>query len=49
MLIRYYLPGVYRGRALGVFPWLVPHVSFLDRLLKGYTQEPPASLFDTYF
>lgn len=49
MIIRYYLPGVYRGRALGTFPWLVPHVSFLDKLLESVARERPASLFETYF
>jgi hypothetical protein len=49
MLIRYYLPATYRGRALGVFPWLVPHVAFFDRLLKTCTRTPPASLLETYF
>jgi hypothetical protein len=49
ILIRYFFPASYRGRSLGVFPWLQPHVAFMGRLLRAYRQLPPESVMETYY
>lgn len=48
VLIRFFFPALHRGRQLGVFPWLAPHVTFLDTFLRRFRAEGPACVLDTY-
>ncbi len=48
VLIRFYFPGEHRGRRLGVFPWLVPHVTPLARFLRRCRDERPSCVLETY-
>lgn len=48
ILIRFYFPGEHRGRLMGAFPWLVPHVTFLDTFLSRFDAAPPRSVLETY-
>ena len=48
VLIRFYFPGEFAGRRLGVFPWLEGHVTLLSRFITRYRSERPSSVFETY-
>jgi hypothetical protein len=48
VLIRFFFPGEHRGRRLGVFPWLEPHVTFVRDFVRRYRNERPESVMATY-
>lgn len=48
VLIRFFFPAEHRGRQLGVFPWLAPHVTFLNDFLRRFRADRPACVLDTY-
>lgn len=49
LLIRFFFPGTYRDRSVGVFPYIEPDVRSLRRFLRDFRQHRPESVFETYF
>lgn len=48
LLIRFFFPGTYRGRSVGMFPHIESDVRYFGRFLDSYRRDRPQSIFETY-